>query len=144
MFKPRAKSEERKRSAATLIKYLLAVGKPEVLATHLSELLTILLWKITEADAPKHRTRFQSQGALRCRDKRKLRHEHVFQRAKMIAALKKAAPRKIDYILQTAIGCTVTIKEHKRLTKFELEYGWKRYRKAGIKVFDLETHARKI
>ena len=62
----------------------------------------------------------------------------------MIAALKKAAPRKIDDILKTAIGCTVTVKEHQRLSRFDVEYGWRRYRKAGIKVVDTKTDKRKI
>ena len=144
VFEPHPKSEARKRSAVTLIKYLLAARKPEVLSAHLVELLTVLLWKITEAESSKHKTRFQSQGALRCRDKAKLRHDHVFQRARMIAALKKAAPDNVDDILKTAIACTVTIKEHTRLSKFEVDYGWRRYRKAGIKVIDTQTGKRKI
>jgi hypothetical protein len=144
VFRPHPKSEARRRSAVTLIKYLLAARKPEVLSAHLLELLGVLLWKITEAEAPKHKTRFQSKGALRCRDRAKLRHEHVFQRAKMIAALEKAAPRKVDDILKTAIGCTVTIREHTRLAEFDVQYGWSRYRKAGIKVIDTKTGKRKI
>jgi hypothetical protein len=77
-------------------------------------------------------------------DKAKLRHEHVFQRSKMIAALEKAAPHEIDDILKTAIGCTVTIEEHTRLSKFDEEYGWAPYRKAGITVIDTQTGERVI
>jgi hypothetical protein len=143
MFKPHPQSEERKRSATTLIKLLLAEKKPEVLVDHYRELLNVLLWKITEADS-KYKTRFQSQGALECSDKTKLRHEHVFQRAKMIAALEKAAPHEVDDILKVAVGCTVTVGEHARLSKFDDEYGWGRYRKARVIVIDTQTGERLI
>src|SRR6185437_8293124 len=86
VFQPQPQSEERKRSAVALIKYLLAEKKPEVLAAHYRELLSVLLWKLTEAESLKYQTRFQSQGALNGTDKTKLRHEHVFQRSKMITA----------------------------------------------------------
>ena len=104
VFKLHPQSEERKRSAVTLIKYLLAEKKPEVLPAHYRELLSTLLWKVTEADSRKYKTRFQTQGALGCSDKANLRHEHVFQRSKMIAALEKAAPHEVDDILKDAIG----------------------------------------
>jgi hypothetical protein len=139
VFEPHPQSEARKRSAVTLIKYLLAEKKPEVLSAHYRQLLSVLLWKITEAEVPKYKTRFQSQGALGGSDKAKLRHDHVFQRSKMIAVLEKAAPDEIDDILKDAIGCTITIEEHTRLSKFDEEYGWERYRKAGIMVINTQT-----
>jgi hypothetical protein len=43
VFRPHPQSEERKRSAVTLIKYLLAEKKPEVLSAHYRELLSVLL-----------------------------------------------------------------------------------------------------
>lgn len=125
-----------------LIKYLLADGKPDALLTHYRQLLNVLLWKITESESPKHKTRFQSQGALDCRDKAKLRHEHVFPRKVMITELLKAAPQEIDDILKKAIGCTVTAKEHNRLSN--KQEGWKRYRKAGVVVIDTQTGKRVI
>ena len=121
MFKPRQQCEACKRSAVTLIKYLLSKKRPEVLCTHRRQLLTILLWKITEAEGGKYNTRFQSSGATKC-GKKKLRHDHVFQRAKMVTALEKAAPNKVDKILATAVGCAVTIKEHDRLSNFDKEW----------------------
>ena len=54
----------------------------------------------------------------------------------MIAALEKAAPHEVDDILKDAIGCTVTVEEHTRLSKFDEEYGWERNRKAGIMVIN--------
>ncbi len=74
-----------------------------------------------------------------CTDKAKLRHEHVFQRSKMIADLEQAAPHEVDKILESAIGCTVTVEEHTRLSEIDKEYGWERYRKAGIVVIDTQT-----
>jgi hypothetical protein len=145
MFKSHPQSEARKRSAVILIKRLLLEKKPEVLPAHRRELLSVLLWKITEAESPKCKTRFQSLRASRCSEKVKLRHDHIFQRSKMIAALEKASANKIDGILKNAFGCTVTIKEHNRLCKFDKEYdGWARYRKARIKVINTETGKRKI
>lgn len=88
---PHPKSEERKRSAITLIKYVLAAKQAEVLATNRQELLTILLWKLTLAPCRnKYATRYQSKGAMDGGSK--LRHDHVYQRKKMIAALEK--PRR--------------------------------------------------
>jgi hypothetical protein len=58
----------------------------------------------------------------------------------MIAKLEKAKPDKIDVILKNAFGCTVTIKENSRLSKFDKECdGWARYQKAKIKVINTET-----
>jgi len=143
MFEPHPESEARKRSAATLIKYLLADKQPGVLPIHRRQLLGILLWKLTEAESfHKHKTRFQSERALS--DKAQLRHDHVYQRGKMIAALEKATPDEVDDILKTAVGCTVTKEEHDRLSKFDEEYGWERYRKAGITVIDTRTGERVI
>jgi hypothetical protein len=144
VFKPHPESEKRKRSAVTLINFLLAEKKPEVLPAHYRELLSTLLWKITEAESHKYKTRLQTEGAMNCTEKSELRHEHVFQQSKMIAALEKAAPHEVDDILKDAIGCTVTIEEHIRLSNFDEEYGWERYRKAGIVVIDTQTGERVV
>jgi hypothetical protein len=135
-FTPHLQAAERKRSAVELTKVLLATKDQEtILPQHLRELLGILLWKVTQAESSTHKTRFQSRDALKFRNKGNLRHDHVYQSAKMIDAL-LAAPERADEILDTAIGCTVTVAEHNRLHEFEEEYGWGRYRKAGIVVMD--------
>jgi hypothetical protein len=54
----------------------------------------------------------------------------------MIDALIGATPAQIDEILALAIGCTVTREEADRLLQFDSDYGWERYRKAGIEVLD--------
>lgn len=139
-FQPHRQATERRSSAASLIKLMLQNRDPSVLASHRNELLTILLWKLTEAESDhKHRTRFQSEGALACTERKLLRHEHVFQRNKMIEELLQSEPTGLDNILANAIGCTVTVEEHKRLAAYEDEYGWERYRKARVIVVDTMT-----
>ena len=133
VFKPHPQSEARKRSAVTLIKCLLAQKKPEVSSAHCRALLNVLLFKITEADG-KYKTRFRAQTALHCSDKTNLPHDHVFQRAKMIAALEKAVPRNADAILKRAFACTVTKKGHTRISKFDKRYdGWARYARPELR-----------
>jgi len=134
----------RKASAISLIKYVLACRDSQVLNVHLNELLTALIWKLTEAESRhKHKTRFQSEGAIQCADPRRLRHEHVFQRGKMIEELRAAIiESNVDNILAKSVGCTVTVGEHATLASFESAYGWERYRKAGIVVIDTVTGER--
>ena len=61
----------------------------------------------------------------------------------MIERLEKAAPQLIDVILKKVIGCTVTDKEHVRLSEFDKEFdGWTRYRKAKVKVINTQTDRR--
>ena len=66
-FQPHPEYQERKTSAVALIKLLLNNRKPEILSQHCGELLTILLWKLTEAELQnKYKTRYQTQGAMAC------------------------------------------------------------------------------
>jgi hypothetical protein len=142
MFVPHSQAEARKESATKLIKHLLALEEPEVLTAHLRELLTVLLWKLTEAESTKYKTRFRTEGAIACTDKTRLRHEHPFQRKKMIAALEKASPDEIDSILVDAIGCTVTVEEHASLSQFDHEYGCcHRHSYGGAFVLKLSLHS---
>jgi hypothetical protein len=76
VFNPHPQAEGRRRSAVTLIKSLLANKQPEVLPDHVSDLIDVLLWRITEADG-KYNTRYKSSGALECANNSQLRHEHV-------------------------------------------------------------------
>jgi hypothetical protein len=142
-FKPHPQTEERRQTITVLIKVvLLANQRPEILEKkYIRALLNTLLWKFTEVDG-KFKTRYQSDGALR--DRRKLRHDHVYPRAKMIDDLLDR-PKEFKGILRRAIGCTVTLVEHKRLCKFDDEHaGWERYRKAEVSVRDTKTGKSKI
>src|SRR5215472_5310957 len=122
-FQPHPLADRRRRSAAALIKQLLSIKSSEVLPEHVRELIDCLLWKITEADG-KTNTRFKTSGALGCTDNKLLRHEHVYQKNKMIDALVKCAPGAVDGVLVEAVGCLVTVDEHLRLNKFDSDYGW--------------------
>jgi hypothetical protein len=135
-------ADERKKSAAVLVKLLLANRTSDVLPAHLKRLLSELLWKITEAESAKYETRYQSQGAIE--GKGRLQHDHVYQRQKMIAALLEASPQEVDEILDAAVGCTVTVEEHHRLKAFDHEYGWERYRKAEVLVIDTASGERLV
>jgi hypothetical protein len=143
-FNPHPRAEDRKRSAVVLIELLLANKKPEVLPEHVRELLDTLLWKITEADG-KYKTRHQSHAALACTDKGQLRHDHVYPRQRMIDALMKAKPEEVPGIVKDAVGCTVTIDEHRLLSTFDGKHeGWERYRKAKVAVTNTETGEQEI
>jgi hypothetical protein len=135
--------DRRRRSATALIKMLISIDSHEVLPEHIRGLIDYLLWKITEADG-KSNTRYKTSSALECSDRRLLRHEHVYQKAKMIEALLRANPDAVEGILDDAVGCTVTAHEHALLSRFDGEYGWERYRKAGLQVLDLATMQRKV
>ena len=46
-------------------------------------------------------------------------------------------PSDMESILKDAIGCTVTVDEHKQLSDLgEDIIGWDRYKKAEVRVFD--------
>ncbi|HWG21741.1 MAG TPA: hypothetical protein VG225_14515 [Terracidiphilus sp.] len=143
-FKTHPRAEDRKRSATALIELLLANKTPEILSEHLREVLKILLWKITEADG-KYDTRYQSNGALECKDQKQLRHDHVYPCKRMIGALIQAKPEEWQEILRDAVGCTVTVDEHRLLSTFDEKYdGWERYRKAKLRVINTETGEQQV
>jgi hypothetical protein len=64
-FKARADASERIDSAKRLIRALLAL-RHDVREDHVRELLSVCIWKLTEAEPDhKHRTRFRSVAALK-------------------------------------------------------------------------------
>ena len=145
-FEPRNDAADRINSAKSAISGLLAM-RFTVREDHLRELLSICLWKITEAEPDhKHRTRFRSEGSLRARA-RDLRHEHVFERSKLVDAL-LSSPEKADEIADLAVACTVTKAEHEALAAVcranPTLTGWARYAAAGIRVYDVTTDSEHI
>jgi hypothetical protein len=141
-WKPRPDSEERRRSAIRIAELVLAADG--LVRVHRDELLSIAIWKYTEADG-KFATRFRSAGAVGERDIRRLNHEHVFPR-KWLRDHLLDAPDRCGEIMAMAVGCVVTREEHAALTAASranpsLE-GWRRYLAAGIEVFDMATGAR--
>lgn len=140
-FKRHAEADERISSARNLVKGLLKMRG--ITTPHRRTMLRRhALFLLTEAEqSDKHKTRFCSEAALKAAPKGK-RHDHVFQRSKMVEKLldaKRNSINDIDSILDNAIGCTITIQEHKRLNKYEGYDGWERYRKARIVVIDTKT-----
>ena len=123
--------EQRIESAKTGIKAILS---PQILERHKDELLSVLIWKITEAHG-KYTLRYRSRGSLE-NPSTKMHHEHVFPRKWLISQL-KAHPDQLDHILSSAIGCVVTVLEHRALCTVDRNLmGWERYEAAGIEVFD--------
>jgi hypothetical protein len=134
-FKEHPSARARLRSAVHLIKLLLQENS-EVLREHRQELLSIALWKVTEAESVhKHRTRFCSQTVYNAPES-ECRHDHVFQRAIMIRDLMNSGPDGVENILEGAVACTVTREEHATLDQHRCVDGWERYRRAGITVID--------
>jgi len=114
------------------------VSMDNVLDVHKKELLSSIIWKITERNG-KFNTDYVSLEAKKIlgsnktqKEKRKLlAHEHVFTRKYLIDQL-LAKPAQYKKILSQAIGCVVTREEHIRLETIKNSEGWDRYEKAHI------------
>ena len=98
---------------------------------HKKELLSVCLWKITEADG-KMKVRYWSEEATSSA-KSDLQHEHVHERRELIERLLKG--EQIESVINDAIACIVTKKEHLILGKSGMS-GWDRYLDTGIRVYD--------
>lgn len=137
-FFRRHDADSRIESAICAIRALLPLP---LLPAHKRELLSICIWKLTEADGGKYGTRFRSEAALTA-PRSKLAHEHVYQRARMVRAM-LAEPHRLEELARRAIGCVVTREEHKRLNALGVARpdldGWQRYEAAEIHVVDCET-----
>ena len=97
------------------------------------------LWLMSErTPSLKYSTRYCSVAAYEFRsDVKRLAHEHVWTRRRMIQAILAHPDRSRD-ILTNAIGCTVLREEHERLNQVPKDVdGWQRYLAAEIDVYDL-------
>jgi hypothetical protein len=125
--------EQKKRSAINLVQYLLAIRDESIVPAHMRELLSTLIWKITEASG-KYTPEFVSLAASEATDQKMLIHEHVIERAKLIDRL--LAGENPATVLNEAVACLVTIDEHARLTAVSKSdpslNGWERYVAAKI------------
>ena len=137
-FRQNPASGETVQSAVRLIKLILRDGTG-LLLQHRRMVIDAALWKITEAESRhKHRTRFCSQTVFLspgC----DCRHDHVFQRARMIDDLIRGGPNCADEVVSRAVACTITREEHSALNRHKDLDGWERYREAGITVIDAQT-----
>ena len=124
-------------SAATIVEGVL---KMPVLDRHKRDLISGMLWVITEARG-KYKTRYRSKASLQL-PKPKLHHEHVFTRKDLTDQIMKD-PARARQILSQAVGCVVTVEEHRLLAKAERENptlrGWERYTAAGIEWLDTDN-----
>ena len=135
MAKPRPKDIVE--SAKTAIAGILPL---DVLPVHKRELLSTMIWKITEANG-KHNLRYRSEGAVAA-PQDDLIHEHVYPRRKLVKQLLQGRPdpQSLDRILEHAVACLVTPDEHQRLEALPKHIeGWNRYRAAAVRVFDTEA-----
>lgn len=138
-WEPHPEADARRQSAVRIAK--LVLGAEGILPFHRNELLSIAIWKYTEADG-KFRTRWRSRGALHERDLKLLNHEHVVPR-KVLRDQMLREPERCEELMALAVGCVVTRDEHRLLNEVSRRDpaldGWDRYRAAGIDVFDMAT-----
>lgn len=122
---------KRIQSAITAINAILPL---DLYAAHKRELIDVCIWKITEADG-KHKVKYWSEGALSQPESAvsKPQHEHVYTRKELVSRL--LCGENVEIVVQDAIGCMVTEKEHEILSR-SLSSGWQRYKDVGIRVFD--------
>ena len=130
VYKPHREREARIKSAVAAISALLPL---DLYPAHKKELISVCLWKITEADG-KLNVQYWSEGALSA-DKKELRHEHVYERRELIQRLLDGETP--ESVVCNAIACIVTREEHKLLSESE-ESGWNRYSDANVRVFDIK------
>lgn len=142
-------ANETKQSALAVARLILNAKK--VIDRHKNDVLNYVLWKLTEADYPKHRLPFRTVeahrevlkgGTLR----KRLRHEHVFPRKWVVERIFER-PEKVEQLLcQYGVGCVVTIEQanalnqQDRLRKKHGEsnlVGWLRYEKLSFQVIQI-------
>lgn len=128
--------EEIYESSLNAVKSILCMT--DVLEVHKKELLSLMIWKITERFG-KYTPEYITEGASdvlksnkSTRDKVKLlAHEHVYTRKYLIQQI-LLYPDRYREILKNAIGCLVTREEHKKLSSVKSKEGWDRYQVANI------------
>lgn len=134
-FRRHAHAEQRKQSIVIFVKEILELSG--LYPAHRRSFLKTALSKYTEGEGGhKHKTRFRSKASYAAGSK--LRHDHVYQRARMVDLL-MAQPENVEAILSSAVGCTITKEEHAGLDNYRHLDGWERYREAGIVIVDTET-----
>lgn len=138
-FVPRKDADSKRKAALRLVEVIAPLDIDPAIKR---KMLSHSLWFVTETEGTsKYRTRYMSRKAIG-KDTKQLHHEHVIPRKVLVDAMVKE-PHRAPAIAATAIGCTVTRKEHEVLTALDkaepgLE-GWERYRRAGVVVIDTIT-----
>lgn len=127
-------------SALRLVEQLLDLR--DVDDSHRRHMLTIALWKWTEATGvaphPKYNIRFCSAGVLQASSPEPINHEHVYPRQWLIdRLLSRSWTREelADFLDVHGVACVVTVSEHAALSA-AAGTGWMRYVNAGVPVYD--------
>ena len=127
------------------INIALSVVELDILEQHKKKILTEVQWLISEANG-KYKTKYRTKESLNDKE-HYIHHEHVFQRKKVTLKILNDT-RQTKKILKNVIGCLVTVNEHEKLNAAEKKdpslYGWERYKKAGIQVYDMECAPPKL
>ena len=134
----------RKESALRAVHHLLDLEGVELV--HKKELLSIGLWKWTEAEGfaphPKYHIRLRSLGSIDLDNVAKVNHEHVWTRSWIVGELLKRERWSLEelreFLKRYAVACIVTIEEHARLSQSRAT-GWQRYADAAVPVWDMLT-----
>ncbi len=130
-WSPQADGKERLESATQLAR--LVTSAEGLHKAHRREILSIAVWKATEADSkmnPRYRTIGIRDGEIGT----PVNHEHVVTRKFLVDAM-LSAPQMVPEIMKLATGCLVTREEHKLLSKANA-WGWGRYIEADLSVID--------
>lgn len=139
-FVPSPKAEAIVRSAHVLAAGVVGLRGPDTLEKHLRELLSVVIWKATEAHG-KYSLRYRSLGALEKTaylEPGTFIHEHVHTRLSLAQRMIRGT-ETVEQVMADAVACLVTPAEDKLLRKVpNYIQGWERYRQAGIAVFDMQ------
>lgn len=108
-----------------------------------------LVWTYTEAPGKFWGQRYWSRAALKQyqqqlgsgKPHKGLCHDHVIEREGLFRAfLNSESPAHSQALLERAVSCVLTVKEHDDVRKTS-GHCWDRYRGKGIKVLDLGPEA---
>jgi hypothetical protein len=112
------------------------LAAPEVVPSHRRELLSVAVWKYTEADAGKWGLQYRLAAVVNG-PTASVQQEHVLPRKHLVERM-LSDPGNVPDILATAQACLVTTTEHARLSALPASVlGWTRYFQAGIGVIDM-------
>ena len=145
-FTPNPQAAAKTASAVALLWLVLEARR--LLMAHRREVMSVALWKHTEAAAappcPKYRLRYRTRAAMDLTTAAEVRHEHVWTREWLIDTMLErhrhgwTEADLARFVEQHAVACTVTVDEHQRLEEHEGREGWNRYAAAGIAVWDCQ------
>ena len=138
----RANADDLRRSALRVAR--LALSAPGLVAEHVDDLLHYAIWKLSEADYPKYHLPTRTKRAhkeilLGGSLQKRLRHEHVYQRAEVVRRARALAGKgsvavALKYIEEHADACVVHKAEAAKLDKVP-GFGWKRYEQFNVHEF---------